>query len=324
MRPPRPEIRAPSAASDDAPPAVSARPDASESASHRSGFVALVGRPNVGKSTLLNRYLGRKVAIVTPKPQTTRRRMLGIKTVPEAQVLFIDTPGIHRARDLINQRMVAAARRSLEEADVVVWLVDARAGINATDREIAALLPAAKPVIVALNKIDGGSKARLLPLIREVADLAPGREVVPVSALSGENADVLLAAVVAALPLGPRYYPGDELTDEPERSIVAEIVREKVMLETRQEVPYAVAVTVDSFEEKPERQLVVIKATIHVARTSQKPIVVGQGGRTIRAIGAAARREIEPVLGSRVFLELFVRVQENWTKQSARLREFGL
>lgn len=291
---------------------------------HRSGFVALVGRPNAGKSTLLNRYLGRKIAIVTPKPQTTRRRMLGIKTLDHAQVLFLDTPGIHRARDLLNERMVAAARRSLDEADVVVWLVDAEAGIGSIDRDIAALLATARSVIVALNKIDAGSKAKLLPLMKKVAELLPGRELIPVSALTGENAAVLLDAVVAALPEGPRYYPTDELTDEPERAIVAEIIREKVMLETRQEVPYATAVTIDAFEEKPERRLVVVKATIHVARDSQKPIVVGQGGRTVRAIGQAARRDIEQVLGARVFLELFVRVQADWPKQVARLREFGL
>jgi GTP-binding protein Era len=298
-------------------------PDDSRDEPHRSGFVALVGRPNAGKSTLLNRYLGRKIAIVTPKPQTTRRRMLGIKTLENAQVLFVDTPGIHRARDLLNERMVAAAKRSLEEADVVVWLVDARVGIDEVDRDIAALLSAARSVIVALNKIDAGEKAKLLPLMKRVSELLPGRDVIPVSGLTGENAGVLLDAVVRALPEGPRYYPGDELTDEPERAIAAEIIREKVMLETRQEVPYSVAVTVDDFAEKGKR-LVVIKATIHVARASQKPIVVGQGGRTIRAIGQAARREIEQMLDARVFLELFVRVQADWTRQAARLREFGL
>lgn len=292
---------------------------------HRSGFVALVGRPNVGKSTLLNQVLGRKIAAVTPKPQTTRRRILGIKTLETAQILFLDTPGIHAARDVLNERMVERALASLAEADVVCWLVDAAQGLTPGDREIATLLPAPpKPVLIALNKIDAVAKPTLLPLIAALAELAPERPVIPISAGTGENVDTLLAAIAAQLPEGPRYYPADELTDEPERAVAAEIVREKVMLATRDEVPYAVAVTVDTFEEKPEKQLVVIRATIHVARDSQKPIVIGQRGARIKAIGQAARTEIETLLGTRVFLELFVRVQENWTTHLGRLREFGL
>ncbi len=293
-------------------------------AGHRSGFVAIVGRPNAGKSTLLNRILGTKIAIVTPKPQTTRRRMLGIKTLPQAQILFVDTPGIHRAGDLINQRMVEQAKQSLVQADVVLWLVDTERGLDETDREIAALLPPSRRVLIAPNKIDSGPKTKLLPILHQLSELCPDSELIPVSALTGENVDVLLRAIEAALPEGPRYYPEDEITDEPERAIAAEIIREKAMLQLRQEVPYAVAVTVDSFEEKPEKGLVVIKATIHVARDSQKPIVVGRRGQTIKAIGQAARPEIEQLVGARVFLELFVRVQADWNKQVARLREFGL
>ena len=292
---------------------------------HRSGFVGIVGRPNVGKSTLLNRILGRKIAAVTPKPQTTRRRLLGIKTQPAAQILFVDTPGIHQARDLMNERMVERALQSLPESDAVLWVVDAAQGLDAGDREIAALLPAPpKPVVVALNKIDERPKAALLPRIAEIAALVPDRSVVPVSARTGENVDALLEAIAAVLPEGPRYYPPEELTDEPERAIVAEIVREKVMLETRDEIPYAVAVSVDAFEEKPTKGLAVIKATIHVARESQKPIVIGQRGGRIKAIGQAARVDIEALLERRVFLELFVRVQADWPKHLARLREFGL
>jgi GTP-binding protein Era len=294
-------------------------------AGHRSGFVAIVGRPNAGKSTLLNRILGAKIAIVTPKPQTTRRRMLGIKTLPRAQILFVDTPGIHHAGDLMNQRMVEQAKQSLAQADAVVWLVDTERGLDQTDREIAALLPRPpRPVLIAPNKIDRGAKTKLLPILRSLSELCPDSELIPISALSGENVDVLLRAIEAALPEGPRYYPEDEITDEPERAIAAEIIREKVMLQLRQEVPYAVAVTVDAFEEKPEKKLVVIKATIHVARHSQKPIVVGRRGRTIKAIGQAARADIEQLVGARVFLELFVRVQADWYRRVARLREFGL
>jgi GTP-binding protein Era len=292
---------------------------------HRSGYVGIVGRPNVGKSTLLNALLGRKIAAVTPKPQTTRRRLLGIKTLPAAQILFVDTPGIHRASGLLNERMVECALQSLSASDAVLWVIDVGEGLAAGDRDVAALLPAPpKPVVVALNKIDGHPKTVLLPLMAEVGALTPGRTIVPISALSGENLDPLLQAIADALPLGPRYYPPDELTDEPERAIVAEIVREKVMLETRDEIPYAVAVTVDAFEEKPAQGLAVISATVHVARESQKPILIGRSGARIKAIGQAARVDIESLLDARVFLELHVRVQADWTRQLARLREFGL
>ena len=291
---------------------------------HRSGYVGIVGRPNVGKSTLLNAVLGRKIAAVTPKPQTTRRRLLGIKTLPAAQLLFVDTPGIHAARDLMNQRMVERALQSLPESDVVLWVIDARRGLEAGDRDIASRLPPPpKAVVAAANKIDAVPRAALLPLLASLGALLPDRAVVPVSALTGENIDRLLEVLIDALPEGPRFYPTDELTDEPERAIVAEIVREKVMLETRGEVPYAVAVTVDAFEEKA-RRVAVIKATLHVARASQKPIVLGEGGRRIKAIGQAARADIEVLLERRVFLELFVRVQADWPAQLARLREFGL
>jgi GTPase len=292
---------------------------------HRSGFVAIVGRPNVGKSTLLNGIVGRKIAAVTPKPQTTRRRLLGIKTLPAAQLLFVDTPGIHPARDLLNERMVARALQSIPESDAVLWVVDARDGLEAGDRDIAAMLPGAgRPVIVTLNKIDGLPKTGLLPLLAAASSLAPERDIVPVSALTGENVATLLDRVAAALPEGPRYYPADDLTDASERDIAAEIIREKVMMETRDEIPYAVATTIDSFEAKPERNLVVIKATIHVASHSHKPILVGERGQRVKAIGQAARADLEALLGRRVFLELFVRVQAGWTRNPARLREFGL
>ena len=290
---------------------------------HRSGFVAIVGRPNVGKSTLLNAILGRKIAAVTPKPQTTRRRLLGIKTLDAAQILFVDTPGIHKARDVMNARMVDHAMASLADPDVILFVVDAEAGLNTADREIAALLPQ-RPIVVGLNKIDTRARAQLLPLLAEIAALLPDRAVVPCSARSGDNLDELLRTIVAALPEGPRYYPPDELTDEPERAIAAELVREKAMMETRDEIPYEVAVSVDKFEEKPEKNLVVITATIHVARDSQKPILIGHRGARIKAIGQAARLDLEVLLGTKVFLELFVRVQEDWNKHAARLREFGI
>ena len=292
---------------------------------HRSGFVSIVGRPNVGKSTLLNRILGRKIAAVTPKPQTTRRRLLGIKTREASQLLFLDTPGIHATRDLLTERMVERAVATLSEADAALWVVAAPDGLTAADRDVARRLPqGGKPIVVAINKIDAVAKAALLPLIAAIAALLPDRPVVPVSAETGENVEELLRTLDVLLPEGPRFYPADELTDEPERAIAAEIVREKVMLATRDEVPYAVAVSVDAFEEKPEKKLVVISATIHVARATQKPIVIGERGARLKTIGQSARRELEALLGTRVYLELFVRVQENWTGQPARLRDFGL
>jgi GTPase len=303
------------------------RPDGSSASppQHRSGYVAIVGRPNVGKSTLLNRVLGQKIAGVTPKPQTTRRRLLGIKTLPSSQILFLDTPGIFSARDLIGERMVENAKQSLRDADAALWVIDARGPLAAEDRDIAALLRSFEgPVVVALNKIDVGEKARLLPLMAEVAERLPDSQPIPISALGGENLDVLLQAVEAVLPPGPAFYPAEDLTDESERTVVAEMIREKVMLETRAEVPYAVAVTVDDFEERTDRDVAVIRATIHVERSSQKPIVLGRQGARIKAIGRAARAEIEQLLGKRVFLELFVRVQEGWTKSAERLKEFGL
>ncbi|MBI4518484.1 MAG: GTPase Era [Deltaproteobacteria bacterium] len=297
----------------------------SATSAHRSGYVAIVGRPNVGKSTLLNAVLGRKVAAVTPKPQTTRTRILGIKTLAQAQILFIDTPGLHQPRGLLNERMVEVARRALSDADAVVWLVDGAAGLQPADRHALRLAQAsAKPLCAVVTKIDLVPKDGLLVLLDEVSRLCPERPIVPVSALTGDNLDRLLAVLAAELPAGPAYYPDDELTDQSERAIVAEIIREKVILATRDEVPYAVAVTIDEFTEKPEKSLVVIKAAIHVARVSQKPIVIGEGGRRIKAIGQSARAEIETLLERRVFLELFVRVQTDWPTTPARLKEFGL
>jgi GTP-binding protein Era len=292
-------------------------------AGHRSGFVALLGRPNVGKSTLLNRLLGQKVAIVTPKPQTTRQRILGIKTLPEAQIVFLDTPGLHVPRNLINQRMVQVAERASEEADLLLWVVDAAAGITGGDRKIAERLQSERrPLCVVLNKIDQRSAAELLPLLASIDQLLPGRDVVPVSAERGTNVDELINVILRFLPEGPRFYDADTVTDQTERMLAQEAVREQVLLQTRQEIPYAVAVTIDKFEEK--KDLAVISATIHVEKDSQKGILIGQRGTRIKEIGQAARLELERLLDRRVYLELFVRVQEDWTTREALLREFGL
>jgi GTP-binding protein Era len=277
----------------------------------------------VGKSTLLNQLLGQKVAIVTPKPQTTRGRILGIKSLETAQIIFIDTPGLHEARTLMNRRMVEAAERAVVEADMVLWVVDAVDGIAAGDRDIAERLRGdPRPICVALNKIDRLSTDALLPLLGTLAELLPGRDIIPVSALDGHNCGRLVDQIVRLLPEGPRYYEAEALTDQTERMLVQEVVREQVVLQTREEVPYAVAVSIDQFEEKD--RLAVVHATIHVERESQKGILIGRRGARIKEISRAARLELEQLLGRRVYLELFVRVQENWTKHEARLKEFGL
>lgn len=297
--------------------------DLSVAAGHRSGFVALIGRPNVGKSTLLNQLLGQKVAIVTPKPQTTRQRILGIKTLPEAQIVFIDTPGLHAPRSLINQRMVHIAERASDEADVLVWVIDVVEGITPGDRKIAERLRSdRRPVCVALNKVDRLTSTQLLPLLAAIDQLLPGRDVVPVSAQEQTNLSELMNVILLGLPEGPRFYDADTLTDQTERMLAQEAVREQVLLQTRQEIPYSVAVTVDTFEDK--KDLAVISATIHVEKDSQKGILIGQRGARIKEIGRGARLELEQLLGRRVFLELFVRVQEDWTTREALLKEFGL
>ena len=301
-------------------PAASPPPEGTE---HRSGFVALIGRPNVGKSTLLNQLLGQKIAIVTPKPQTTRARIQGVLTLPHAQIVFIDTPGLHTPRRLINRRMVEVAERAEEEADVRLWVVDAVEGITPADRRIAERLrERGRAVSIVLNKIDRRSREQLLPLLASLDQLLPGCDVIPVSALRKTNFAELIAHVVRQLPLGPCYYDADALTDQTERMLAQEVVREQVLLQTRDEIPYAVAVVVDTFEEK--RDLAVIAATIHVERASQKGILIGERGARIKEIGRGARLELERILGRRVYLELFVRVQEEWTKREALLKEFGL
>jgi GTP-binding protein Era len=292
---------------------------------HHSGYVALVGRPNVGKSTLLNALVGAKLAIVTPKPQTTRTRIAGIRTLPVAQVVFLDTPGIHAARSVLNRRMVEIARRALGEADVAALVLDAAAGVTPADRELATeVATSGKPALAVLNKIDLVAKPALLPQMEALAELLPGRDVVPVSALGGEGVAALLAAVVALLPPGPRLFPEEDLTTESERFLVQEAIREQLLLALREEVPYAAAVVVDAFREEPERNLLVIQATILVERPGHKAIVIGAGGRQLREIGRRAREAIEAFFGRRVYLELFVRVEPGWSRNPRRLAELGL
>ncbi|MGH7824484.1 MAG: GTPase Era [Candidatus Binatia bacterium] len=290
-----------------------------------SGYVAIVGRPNVGKSTLLNRLLGEKVAIVTPKPQTTRNRITGILTRADSQIIFIDTPGIHPSRSLLNRRMVEAALQTLHEVDGVLWLLDARGRIGIEEERIAERLAALEaPALILLNKIDAVSKGKLLPLMQRCAELLPGKEIVPISALTGENLPLLLAMVEKWLPEGPRYFSEGEFTDQTERFIASEIVREKVFLLTREEIPYGIAVTIDEFTEKHEKNMVVIQATIHTERDSHRPILIGKKGSMLKEIGKQAREELESLLGCKIFLELFIRVDRGWTENPHALTEMGL
>jgi GTPase len=298
---------------------------AGETPVHRSGYVAIVGRPNVGKSTLLNQLLGEKIAVVTPKPQTTRNRIMGIKTASNFQMIFLDTPGIHRPRSLLNRHMVEIALNTLREVDVVLWLIDVQEGIRKEDSEIAQRLQESQaPALILLNKIDLVSKGRLLPLMEECSTLLADREILPVSALHGDNIALLLNRIEPLLPEGPRYYPEEEITDQTERFIASEIVREKIFLLTREEIPYGTAVTIDEFSEKEEKNLIVIKATIHTDRESHKPILIGKRGAMLKEIGRQAREEIEKLLGCRLFLELFVRVDRGWSQDPHALSEFGL
>jgi GTP-binding protein Era len=289
----------------------------------RSGFVAIVGRPNVGKSTLLNRIVGQKIAITSPKPQTTRNRILGILNTDETQVLFVDTPGIHEAHSPLNRYMVDQARSACLDVDVILWLVEADRTVD-RDPMIPRLLEKSKnPVLLVINKIDTIPKDKLLPLIDAYCKICPFASIVPISALKGDGVEALMAEIPALLPEGPRYYPEDQLTDVPERFIVAEMIREQILMRTKDEVPYGVAVIVERFQENPARNMIGISAVINVERDSQKGILVGKGGTMVRQIGQSARKEMERMLGVKVHLELFVRVQKNWTSSGRMMKEFG-
>ncbi len=290
----------------------------------RSGFISIIGRPNVGKSTLLNAFLGEKLSIVSPRPQTTRNVVRGIKTGEDYQIIFLDTPGMHRAKGMLNEFMVGEALNSIKDTDGVLYMVEAHRPVMPDDRFIMEHLKVVNcPVVLAINKIDLVKKHTLLPLIKEYSEIFPFREIVPVSALTADGLEELLEVLKGILPEGPMYFPEELLTDQPERFIVSEIIREKVFLFTRQEIPYSVAVQVEGFREEKEKNLVVINAVISVERDSQKAIVIGKGGSMLKKIGTSARQDIERFLGCRVYLELFVRVEKNWTKNRRLLKEFG-
>ncbi len=293
---------------------------------HRAGFAALVGRTNVGKSTLLNTLVQQKIAIVSESPQTTRHRILGVRTMPGAQIAFLDTPGIHKPQHRMNRMMVSAALDSLRQVDLVLFLVDAAAGIGPGDRHMARILRSESgmpPVILVLNKVDLVRKPDLLPQIESASLSGAYAEIVPVSAREGDNCDRLLDVIVSCLPEGPPLYPPDTLTDQTERRLVGEIIREKILARTRQELPQETAVVIDRWIER-EDGLIEIDAVIYCEKESQKPIIIGRGGSLLKRIGTEARQEIEALLSARVMLRPWVKVREGWREDVAILREMGI
>ncbi len=283
---------------------------------HKSGFVAIIGRPNAGKSTLINELVGEKVSIVTSVPQTTRNRILGIANRPGAQIVFMDTPGIHKPLSRLNERMMAFVRQALEERDLALLIVDASVKFGKGDEFALALLKEyAPPTVLLLNKIDLMSKPRLLPLMDRYSKLHDFEEIIPISAKTGDGLDSLFSAILARLPDGPPYFPPDVYTDQPERFLASEIIREKVIEHTRQELPYVTAVLIDRFEESDT--LTRIESTIVVERESQKPIVIGAGGHLIKQIGTEARQELEKLFPPKIFVGLEVKVAPQWRDNRA-------
>lgn len=290
----------------------------------KSGFVALVGRPNVGKSTLLNRIIGEKVAITAAKPQTTRNRIPGIRTTQKAQIIFLDTPGIHKPKHKLGQHMIEVAKRALEEVDLILFIVDSTVPLGRGDRFIAGYFATQKtPVFLVLNKTDLLSPADIARAQAEYSDLHSFAEIIPVSAVTGDNLALLEDRIICYLPEGPQYYPDNMVTDQPERFIVAELIREKVLQLTRDEVPHSIAVEVQEMKEREEKNLILVRANIYVERDSQKGIIIGRGGRMLKEIGLKARVDIEHLLGCQVFLELWVKVRKDWRDSVEALRNFG-
>ena len=290
---------------------------------YKSGFVAVVGRPNVGKSTLLNQIIGQKIAIVSDTPQTTRNRILGILTLPDAQILFLDTPGIHKPQHKLGEYMVNSARSALREVDLILFVSDVTESVGPGERFIIDMLKDEKtPVVLVLNKVDLVAKDKLLPIISQYSAFRDFAAIVPVSALAGSNVDRLLSVIKDLLPEGPQYYAEDEVTDQPERVIAAEFIREKIFRLTREEIPHSTAVEVEEMKTRPNGD-VFLRATIYVERESQKGIIIGAKGAMLKEIGQQARLDMENIFGSRFFVDLWVKVKNDWRNKEGSLRMFG-
>ncbi len=288
----------------------------------RSGYVSIIGRPNVGKSTLLNAILGQKVSIVAARPQTTRNRILGIKNLPGAQIIFIDTPGMHRPKNLLGEAMVNSAREALQEIDVILFVTEPAHDAGKDSMIVQALQNIDKPVFLLINKIDSVKKPEILRIIDQYKGLLPFREIIPVSALRKDGTDRVAEKILEYLPAGPQYYPDDLVTDQIERFMAAEIIREKIMGKTTEEIPYSVAVEVQEWTER-EDGVVCIGANIYVEREGQKGIIIGEKGRMLKEVGTLARIEIERLLDAKVFLQLWVKVKKGWRDDKKALHELG-
>ena len=290
-----------------------------------SGFIAIIGPPNVGKSTLLNRFLGQKIAITSPRPQTTRNRILGIYNGDDCQMVFIDTPGIHQTRSLLHKSMVRSAKASLGEVDIILLVVELEEAShdNELDIILRLLKKTAKPAILAINKIDLIEKERLLPMIESYDKLHSFDSIIPVSALYSDGVETLREELKKRLSPGPQLFPPDMLTDRSEEFLIAEIIREKIYYETREELPYSSAVVVERLEEDPKTNLLTVMAVIYVERASQKGMIIGKDGRMIKRIGKSARIEIERIFSLKVYLELFVKVKKRWSSDTRALRSLG-
>ena len=289
----------------------------------KSGFVSIIGRPNVGKSTFLNRVIGQKIAIMSDKPQTTRNKIQGVYTEDQAQIVFIDTPGIHKPKHKLGDFMMKVAQNTLKEVDLILFMINATEGLGRGDEFIIERLKDTKtPVFLVINKIDEIHPDELFSIITNYKDLYPFAEIVPISALQGNNVGRLLDQIKQRLPEGPQYYPADQVTDHPERFIITELIREKVLHATREEIPHSIAVVMDSMQRR-DNGAVYVGATIIVERDSQKGIVIGKQGKMLKEVGRKARADIEALLGSKVFLELWVKVQKDWRNRASHLRDFG-
>lgn len=290
----------------------------------KSGFVSIIGRPNVGKSTFLNRVIGQKIAIMSDKPQTTRNKIQGVFTENDAQIVFIDTPGIHKPKHKLGDFMVKVAQESIKDVDATLFMVNADEGFGRGDEFIIEKLQGNRsPVILVINKIDTIHPDELLNLISKYKDLFTFAEIVPISALHGNNVDRLLKVIKGYLPEGPQYYPADQVTDHPERFIISELIREKVLHLTREEVPHSIAVVIEQIERRPEGNAIYVNATIVVERPSQKGIIIGKQGSMLKEVGKRARIDIENLLGTKVFLEVWVKVMKDWRNRMTQLRDLG-
>ncbi|NPA39911.1 MAG: GTPase Era [Thermodesulfobacteria bacterium] len=290
----------------------------------KSGFVAIIGLPNVGKSTLLNQMLGTKVSIVSPKPQTTRFNVRGVLTRDNAQIVFIDTPGIHDAKSLFNKIMVEEALAALEDVDAVLWVLDVTHRLPAEEKILEIIKKANKPTILVLNKIDKIKKNELLPIIDYFSKLHDFKAIIPISALNNDGVDIVIDELIKILPEGPFYYEPDRITDIPLSLLIAEIIREKIFLLTFEEVPYCTAVKVEEIREEPERNFLYIQATIFVERESQKGILIGKKGQMLKKIGTLAREELEFLLGRRIYLDLWVKTLKDWRDKEFHIRRIAI